>query len=323
MDKDVLAKPTILGNPYIGLSDEKEVGVDSVTNGPNNTIESNETSVEQPTNQSHSLQIKFGIDDLRDHIDNFGINTLWEQSFICPCLDPLTKSPNPTCQICHGEGRAYLPAKSNVKIMIQENDKGLTGYKDGYYDAGSAKGSVQMGYKVSAWDRITVPDVQVRQQYLFNVDDSIIHTGKRIPYDVHSIMKAAYIKDGQLKEAVSGDDYTFDRKTDTLYPKESLLNCNLSLLLNVTLRYIVTNVLKELRYQYQTYKGKDVLVALPRLILLKREEVFINNIPLMASGSSKGNKQNQDIPLDVLSSSNNANTDSLGKADTVGEGFGI
>jgi len=50
------------------------------------------------------------------------------------------------------------------------------------------------------------------------------------------------------------------------------------MILNVTIRYIITNIVRDARYQFNSVSKK--VQKLPKLATLKRESVLINNMPL-------------------------------------------
>ena len=267
-------KPTLLNTD--------SPGEDSVTRS-DKPVMSNELANEQPRKTSMKDTVEFNVKNFYAMIEKNGLLSNWEQSFMCPCVNPVTLSPDPDCEICHGTGRGYMPAKKGVRIVIQENGKGKRLNQYGQYDTGTAQGSVQIGYRVSAWDRITVPDFTVRQQYLFNVTEQRTENGHFIPYDVKEILYIAYMdEDKHLKKATEGVDFTFDRELDKIYPTVNMIGYNMTIVMNVTMRYIVTDVDKELRYQYtERNLPEKKFDELPRHVILKREEAFVNNIPLV------------------------------------------
>lgn len=273
-------KPTLLNTD--------KIGEDTVTRS-NKPVTSNELANDQPRKTTMKDTVEFNVKAFYSMIEKNGLLTNWEQSFMCPCVNPLTLAPNPDCPVCHGTGRGYLPAREGVQIVIQENAKGKRLNEYGQYDTGTARGSVQIGYRVSTWDRITVPDFTVRQQYLFNVTEQRVKQGHYIPYDVKEILYIAYMgADGGLKQAIEGVDYTFDREIDKIYPTVNLEGFNLTIVMNVTMRYIVTDVEKELRYQYtERNLPERKFDEMPRLVLLKREEAFVNNIPMVNPANSE------------------------------------
>lgn len=295
-------KPTTLGD-YDATA---ENGVDKVTNNQQQELINDELSDSQPVKPSVKNTQEFQLPNLRAFIDKMGLITNWEQSFICPCVNPMTLAPNPTCSICHGTGRGYLPAKTGVKIAITGNNKGKRVEQAGTFDEGGAQGTVQMGYRVSTWDRISIPDAFVRQQYMFNVTPQRVQDGMMIPYDVKEVLYAVAMNPEtktDFHNLMPIDDYQFDRESNKFYPNEALLGLNISLIINVTMRFIVSNVLKELRYQYteKDRASNPRFDELPRLIQLKREEVFVNNMPLVNPSNDNLNTKAENTSIPVTS----------------------
>lgn len=228
--------------------------------------------------------IEFNADAFRAMIDKSGISATWEQSYRCPCVSLMTLSPDPECPYCHGTGWSYLPAEKDVPIVIQKNNKGYSQGKYGDFDTGTTQATVQAGYKVSARDRISMPDFVVREQYLFNVTQGRIDNGAYIPYDVKNVIYGAYMDSNKvIQQLVVGKDYTIDYEKNRVTLDSGLIGTNVTLLMNVVMRFIVVNVDKELRYQYREKNvATPMFEELPRLVSLKREEVFINNLPLIS-----------------------------------------
>lgn len=267
---------------------QDSIGDDTVTRS-DKPVTGYELDNAQPRKSSMKDTVEFQVNAFYQMIEKNGIYTNWEQAFMCPCVNPLTLAPDPNCKICHGTGRGYLPAQKGVQVVIQQNGKGRHLNQFGQYDTGTSQGSVQIGYRVSAWDRLTVPDFTVRQQYLFNVTEQRVNDGHFIPYDVKDIIYIAYMDSNkQLHKAVEGIDYTFDRELDKMYPQSNLEGCTITMLLNVTMRYIVLDVDKELRYQYtERNLAARKFDELPRHVILKREDAFVNNIPLVNPSTSE------------------------------------
>jgi len=281
-------KPTMLAD---GFDNTPKTGIDKKTNNQDAPINSNELDNEQPKKPTITDSSEFNKANIRSFLNTMGLKTQWEQSFVCPCVNPMTISPDPMCAICHGTGRAYLPAKKDVPIAIVGNNKGKRSTEYGTFDEGEARGTVQADYRVSAWDRITVPDAFVRQQYMFNATEQRVKDGMYIPYDVREIIFAVAMKPNDptsYREVNPVNDYKFDKESNKMYISNDLEGFNISLIINATLRYIVSNVLKELRYQYTKTNNAEnpVFDELPRLVSLRREEAFVNNIPLINPSTS-------------------------------------
>lgn len=308
-------KPTLLAN---GFDDTPQNGIDKKTNNQGASIASNELDQAQPQKPIIKDSSEFKKEHIQSFLDKVSLKTNWEQSFVCPCVNPMTLAPDPMCKVCHGTGRAYLPAKSNVPITIVGNNKGRRSNDYGTVDEGEAIGTVQSNYRVSAWDRITVPDAAVRQQYMFNATKPRINDGMFVPYDVKEVLYIVAMKpDNQstFRELSLGEDYRFDKETNKVHLDDSLEGFNISMIINVTLRYIVSNVLKELRYQYTTTGHEDnpTFDELPRKIALKREEAFVNNIPLISPSTAELTEKAEEVDTNAF----------IDSARNTGAGFGL
>lgn len=209
-----------------------------------------------------------------------GIDVLWERAWLCTCRNPMTLAPKATCHICHGRGIAYMQPTTE-RVAIQSQEKGMANMDLGLYESGTAIGTTRLESKISFRDRLTVPDVEIYQSVIFDVTDFRIKNGMFLSYDVKRI-DMAFGDNGV--ELVEGKDYTFNEKSNTFYPMEHLLDTNVSINMAVTLRYLVIDLLKESRYQYTTFGVKaPQFENLPRKLLLKREDIFVNSEPFSLS----------------------------------------
>ncbi|WCS69447.1 hypothetical protein Goe24_00720 [Bacillus phage vB_BsuM-Goe24] len=194
---------------------------------------------------------------------------LWEKSYLCPCRERATRQPNPACKRCHGRGIAFLPPR-DLDILIQTQEKGVFNGDIGLIDSGTAIGTpADRESKIAFRDRITLKNVQVSQSFIFDATQRRIEKGFHMLYDVSSIDFATTVE-GELTEGV---DYEFDSVNNMFFPKEPLLGKNISINIQTTLRYLVSDLLKEHRYGLNS-EGKRV--RLPQKLLLKREDIFID-----------------------------------------------
>lgn len=207
-------------------------------------------------------------DMLDTHVNTMALPSLLEKSYLCPCRDRATRQPSQSCKLCCGRGIAYLPPKP-LTIIIQSQEKGITNGDLGLLDTGTAIGTPDRSVQVSFRDRITIPTATVSQSFIFDVTQRRVEKGFYMVYDVKEIDFATSIK-GELYE---GADYEFDRKNNLFIPKAHLLNENVSINIQTTLRYMVADLLKEHRYARDSL-GK--LVKLSQKLLLKREDIFID-----------------------------------------------
>lgn len=209
-----------------------------------------------------------------------GIDVLWERAWLCTCRNPMTLAPKSTCHICHGKGVAYMqPTKERVAIQSQE--KGMANMDLGLYESGTAIGTTRLESKITFRDRLSVPDVEIYQSLIFDVTDYRVKHGMFLSYDVKRI-DIVFGDNG--RELIEGKDYTFDEPTNMFYPKMHLVGTNVSINMAVMLRYIVIDLLKESRYQYTAFGvSSPQFENLPRKLLLKREDIFVNSEPFSLS----------------------------------------
>lgn len=219
---------------------------------------------------SPNQRLEFNMQKVKDHIENRAIKVLWEKSYLCPCRTE-TGSPDPLCQLCHGRGIAYLPAV-DTKVTIQSQEKGVTSMDLALFDSGTAIGTSDANEDITFRDRLSIPDVDIGNSLIFRVTKNRIRNGFFIPYDVKELQFVT-IKGRKL---VANEDYTFDTLTNKFHPKEHLLNDNVSINVRSVLRYYVTDILKDARYQYtnKTTALED-FDNLPKKLLLKREDIFV------------------------------------------------
>lgn len=245
---------------------------------PEQHISSQATS-EKPAFTAGGARLEFDTLGVRKLIKDRGLKVKWEQSWLCTCRHPETLQPDSSCPICYGKGVAYeLPVSTSLAIQSQE--KGVTSIDLGLYDSGTAIGTSYVDETISFRDRITVPDVKVYQSMVFNVTERRVRNGFYMYYDVKEITMIRGVLDGQQGAyLVEGEDYTVDLNRNILYPKAHLVGTNVSLNIKTVLRYIVIDLLKESRYQYtELNRGAEnpQFEELPRKLLLKREDIFIN-----------------------------------------------
>lgn len=227
-------------------------------------------------------RLEFDVDNQVQFVHDRGIKVLWEQSYICTCLSKMTKSPQPDCPICNGRGIAYLPAVNKV-LILQSQDRSVSNTDLGLIESGTATATTVPDSPVTFRDRISVPDVSIRQSMIINVTQERIDTGFRLPYDVNRVLLAR-TEDGIALEEVK--DYDLNLAENIFTPNAKYLGKNISLNIDTILRYIVVDLLKESRYQYSN-KGTELeeFVNLPKKLLLRREDAWINPIAISIEDS--------------------------------------
>lgn len=233
-----------------------------------------------PRQTMTTARTEFDTTGMQTHMLNRGISVLWERAWLCTCRNPMTQAPKSDCPLCHGRGIAYRPPTKEV-VAIQSQEKGMTNMDLGIYDSGTAIGTTTLESKISFRDRLSVPDVEIYQSFIFDVNDYRVKNGMFLSYDVKRL-DLVFGMDG--RELVEGTDYTFDEASNKFYPKGHLINTNVSINMAVTLRYIVIDLLKESRYQYTSFGRKSPQFEnLPRKLLLKREDIFVDSEPFSLS----------------------------------------
>lgn len=235
-----------------------------------------------PSKKAGGSRMEFDTAGMRKFVSDRGLNVLWERSWYCPCRNPETLQPDPTCPICSGRGVAYDPAVE-TDVAIQSQEKGIVSMDLGLYDSGTAIGTTYLDEAISFRDRITLPDVKIYQSMIFDVTSKRVKNGMYLYYDVHKLnMVRGTIKGEHGINLTEGEDFRMDYERNIFYPEEHLLGTNVSLSIETILRYIVIDLLKENRYQY-TEKNLGVenrkFEELPRKLLLKREDIFISPEP--------------------------------------------
>jgi len=221
-------------------------------------------------------RLEFDVTQINNLISDRGLKTLWEKSFLCPCRTRMTKSPDPSCPICHGRGIGYIPAQEET-LIIQNQDRDVSSKDLGLVESGTAIATTEPESIVTFRDRITLPEVKISQSMLFDINQYRLEHGHFLPYDVKEITLALTDDAETIQE---GKDFTIDYEKNLFKPESHLLHKNVTLNITTILRYIVIDLLKESRYQY-TNRGNfnETFTNLPRKVLLKREDAWVNPIP--------------------------------------------
>ena len=237
-------------------------------------------SDQKPTKHSAFPSVDFEVDDVDSFVKSRGIPALWQQSFICPCIDPVTHQPNPTCPICHGTYRGYLPAIKDTWVAIQSQNRGTKRTEEfGNLDLGTAEATFRAETNINVMDRLTLPDITTRQNYVFTATEDNFDSGYYIPYEVKGILYIVAYKDNDFRELIEDHDFLYKKDNFKLFLiNKKLIGYTISMILNVTIRYIITNIVRDARYQFNSVSKK--VQKLPKLATLKRESVLINNMPL-------------------------------------------
>lgn len=230
------------------------------------------SSVDEQEQKLATARLEFDTKDMKRFINDRGIKVLWERAYFCPCLNPDTGHPRVDCPRCHGKGIAYLPAKETI-MAIQSQEKGTNQLDIGILDTGTAIGTTQLEKRISYRDRFTVPEVLMPQSLVYFVSKERIKKGIPLYYDVKEV---TYITSN--KGNVYDDDYEI--KNNRLFLNSKFESSTISLNILMTLRYVVSDILKESRYQYTKFNQPQTKFEnLPQKLLLKREDVIVLQDP--------------------------------------------
>lgn len=234
--------------------------------------------------QFSKQRIEFTYGRIEKFIEDRGIDCLYEESILCTCRNPKTNAPDPVCEHCHGKGVAYL--KSGIeRVIIQSQDRDIVSADLGLYSTGSAIGTTMPNSIITFRDRLTLPEVAIGQSMIFDVTPKRQRDGFWIPFDIIEVTKAFGSDNRVLRENF---DFTVDYERNLVKPSEELIGQNMSMNFNAKLRYIVTDLLKESRYQYSKVGNFDEgFDSLPKKILLRREDAWIDHSPF--SGITESN----------------------------------
>lgn len=230
------------------------------------------SSVDEQEQKLATARLEFDTKDMKRFINDRGIKVLWERAYFCPCLNPDTGHPRVDCPRCHGKGIAYLPAKETI-MAIQSQEKGTNQLDIGILDTGTAIGTTQLEKRISYRDRFTVPEVLMPQSLVYFVSKERIKKGIPLYYDVKEV---TYITSNIGN--VYDDDYEI--KNNRLFLNSKFESSTISLNILMTLRYVVSDILKESRYQYTKFNQPQTKFEnLPQKLLLKREDVIVLQDP--------------------------------------------
>lgn len=259
-------------------------------------------------------------------LERFGVPTVWERAFPCPCFDPNTQQPKADCPLCHGKGILYKDPKV-LQVAYQSNSKNPYNGSMGNEDIGTTIGTPQLTENgiengISFRDRLTITGLTIAQTFMFNVNDFREFNGMFIPYLVTKFNNVYTLKDGVLidlvectnAEFVGKNQYFFDSKTNRMFVSPDLKGNNVTMSITSPLRYYVVDIAKETRYaqvvkqqdkeaifnygdpkltnyfqKYSEYvQNGTVYIRMPKKLILRREDMYIPRADIIEK-DSKGN----------------------------------
>lgn len=256
------------------------------------------TTTDEVNKELTTARVEFNTTDMQRFMKDRSIKVLWERAYFCPCMNKDTGHPRMECPRCHGKGIAYLPAVETL-MAIQSQEKGTGNYDIGLIDTGTAIGTTLLETRVSYRDRFTVPEVIMPQSLIYYVDETRIKKGIPLYYDVKEVTFIT-TQEGIISE----EDYKVEN--NRLFLDSKYTGYTVSLNIFMTLRYVVSDILKESRYQYTKFnQPKTKFENLPQKLLLKREDVIVVPEPYKVSG---GIQEDIELQIDDPKASRNTST---------------
>lgn len=219
-------------------------------------------------------KIKFDTRNINQFMIRRGAHVKWEKSFLCTCRAS-TGSPQTDCEICGGSGFAFMPPV-DTQMALQSMGRGTKNPETGLSYSGTALGTTTAddAIHISYRDRISFNDRFIPESLMFKVSAKDVTHGLDLRYEVVSI---DYIVYGN--KSTSLDTKTLRFENNRLYPTNDMVGKYLSVNLTASLRFYVVDFIREGRYQYEGDPRFDTeFKALPALLLLRREDMYIPSI---------------------------------------------
>lgn len=222
-------------------------------------------------------KLNFDISGMEQFSIRRGAHVSWEKSFLCPCRQS-SGIPDSNCPFCHGMGFSFLPPK-DTQISLQSMGRNTQNTQAGVSFSGTALGTTTMddAPEIGFRDRISFRDSPIAESLLVKVSPKDVTHGIFLKYDILSI---DYIVAGPKLDVVPVNSLKFE--DNRLYPTDDLVGLYLSINVKVVLRFYVVDYIREGRYQYKDdprfSSSKEGFTTLPRLLLLRREDMYIPSV---------------------------------------------
>lgn len=224
-------------------------------------------------NYNADTKMNFNRNDLQKFIIDRGAIFNWEKSYLCTCRAE-TGSANINCKICGGTGIAYLPGKE-VVAMIQSMSAGAKSTQTGINNPGTSLLTTSEEDPITFRDRITFTDRLISTSLMVKVTNSMLTHGLNLRYKVSEITHAVYGYPNPVE--LTGSELDVDYDKSILMPTKDMVGKFLSLNMMVSLRFYVTDIIHDGRYQYDKdpRKSSTKLNNLARQLVVTREDMYI------------------------------------------------
>lgn len=193
------------------------------------------------------------VQNLTNLLLRTSINSIWEQSLPCPCINPETNQPRIDCKHCFGKGIIFRKPRV-IAIAFQSNEKDTYSGAMGERDMGVTIGTpvptenrIEDG--ISFRDRITPIGLTLTQTYIVNISEKRFKQGVVIPYNVVTFNTIMYEDDNRELQTIDigGDVVYHHEDSRLLINNKKLIGKSLTMSLSVALRYYVVDIAKESR----------------------------------------------------------------------------
>lgn len=216
-------------------------------------------------------RVDFYTEDYNDIINQKGMKCDWEQAIVCQCITEDSGQPDFTCPICHGSGFRYLPAiqirvvSSSFSSSVQLETLTIREPGTAYVTPPS---TIIMGYR----DRLNFIDFECKfsETIRFKATSPYSNmTHRNIKRVIYLIQDDNVYEEGVDFE-VTEDGYHLCWLDMETAPQE---DTSMSLLYMTTPRYLVTDLLHELRATYIERKvPQETFKEFPKQYRVHRED---------------------------------------------------
>lgn len=219
-----------------------------------------------------------------------GAKVDWEQAIVCQCLSNDSNQPDFNCPYCGGSGFRYFPAKQ-IRVVVTSFSSSVKLETLGIREPGTAYATptsdVIMGYR----DRLTFVDYKCKYSEAIRFNPEL---GSRVSSktyrnikEVISLIQGDIMYEEGIDFRISDDGYHIEWIGKDYDP--SLEYTTMGILYLTTPRYLVTDLLHELRATYtERHVPQETFVELPKQYQIRREDfVYEVNEPMIGGGDGE------------------------------------
>lgn len=211
------------------------------------------------------MSVSFDPKSFQELVDNHGYVIYWEQAIFCQCYEK--DQPKMNCPLCQGSGYRYLPPVKTKAVTTSLSGKYELNLQ-GLREPGTAYLTPQLGIVMGYRDRIEFPEVTCKYSQNITVRNGKTDSTYRPMLSCNFVIHGDDIYEEHKDFEISEDKHHLVFKNHI--PVDGT---KLSLLYMTTPRYLVSDLLHELR-SVRVNKDSKVSqnVEMPKQYLIKREE---------------------------------------------------